>query len=104
MGFAGNGEGCPMTLVLCDVAGIGPLQPAVLYEKEAARYLRMDIHKFRMMVNDGIISCRAHAGGKRHTYLRDDLDAYLQALPLCNNPAPAKVPQPRQRKEDSHER
>lgn len=89
-----------MSLVLCELSGVGALQPAVLYEREAARYLRLDIHKFRHLVAVGLIPCRTHAGGKRRIYLRSELDLYLRALPLCNNSTPAEVPQPRQRKED----
>lgn len=77
-------------LRLCEVGEVRELQPAVLYEKDAARYLRLGIHEFRALVYQDKIPCRNHENGKRRIYLRVDLDNYLIALPRCKID-PAKI-------------
>ncbi|HEY2930885.1 MAG TPA: hypothetical protein VGK99_03995 [Acidobacteriota bacterium] len=59
------------------------IHPAVMYEKEAAKYVRLGIHQFLRLVNAEKIPCRNHEGGMRRIYLKADLDNYLQALPRC---------------------
>ncbi len=61
---------------------ITELTPAVLYEVAAAKYVKIDIADFRILVRQGVIPARTHFGRTRSIYLKEDLDAYLRKLPL----------------------
>ncbi len=61
---------------------ITELAPAVLYEVAAAKYVKIDIADFRILVRQGVIPARTHFGRTRNIYLKEDLDAYLRKLPL----------------------
>ncbi|HEY2932102.1 MAG TPA: helix-turn-helix domain-containing protein, partial [Acidobacteriota bacterium] len=58
-----------------------PLTPAVFYEREAALYIKLNIHAFRDLVRSDEIPCFTHVGRKRRIYLKADLDEYLRRLP-----------------------
>jgi excisionase family DNA binding protein len=58
-----------------------PLTPAVFYEREAALYIKLNIHAFRELVRSDEIPCYTHVGRKRRIYLKADLDEYLRRLP-----------------------
>ena len=53
------------------------VQPAALYEREAALYIHISIRGLRDLVAQGIIQPVTHHGGVRRIYLRSDLDQYL---------------------------
>ncbi len=62
------------------VKEIGDVQPAALYEREAARYLKLSVNELRTCVRTGRIPARRHAGRSRRIYLKSDLDNYLESL------------------------
>jgi hypothetical protein len=61
-----------------------PLTPAVMYEATAAKYVKMDLGKFRWLVKTGKIPARMHEGRTRWIYLKEDLDTYLRNLPIVD--------------------
>ena len=61
-----------------------PYPSAVLWEKAAAEYVKIDIGDFRLIVREGRIPARVHHGRSRWMFLREDLDAYLRNLPLID--------------------
>jgi hypothetical protein len=63
------------------VDGLAPLSPAAMYESVAAKYVKLAIHDFRRLVNEGIIPYRTHKGRCRRIYLKADLDGFLNTLP-----------------------
>jgi hypothetical protein len=69
-------------VLLPAVSGLSPLTPAVLYEVAAAKYVKIDIADFRLLVKQGVIPARTHAGRTRSIYLKEDLDHYLRHLPV----------------------
>ena len=76
-------------LVLLTAAkGLAPLTTAVLWETDAAKYVKLGIHEFRDLVDGGIIVYRLRPGHKHRIYLKSDLDAYLANLPIGGRIAP----------------
>lgn len=67
-------------LALLPIADGVTVPQAALYEKEAARYIKINIHGFRSLVNDGLIPYRTHIGMTRRIFLCSDLDRYLSKL------------------------
>jgi excisionase family DNA binding protein len=63
------------------VKELADVQPAAMYEKEAARYLKLSVNDLRRFANDGRIVARRHPGRSRRIYLKADLDRYLESLP-----------------------
>jgi excisionase family DNA binding protein len=63
------------------VKEIGEIQPAAMYEKDAARYLKLSVNELRRFANEGRIPARQHPGRSRRIYLKQDLDEYLTSLP-----------------------
>jgi hypothetical protein len=64
------------------VKSVERIQPAAMFEKEAARYCKIGLTDFRKLVNAGKIIARTHVGRTRRIFLRFDLDAYLDKLPI----------------------
>ena len=60
---------------------LSPVNPAVMYEVTAAKYVMLGIREFRRLVDEGAIIYRNHPGRKRRIYLKADLDDYLKRLP-----------------------
>ncbi len=58
------------------------LIPAAFREKDAAKYVRMNINDFRKAVKKGVIIHRIR--GAQRLYLKKDLDEYLEHLPVGN--------------------
>ncbi len=58
------------------------LIPAAFREKDAAKYVRMNINAFRKAVKSGVIIHRIR--GAQRLYLKKDLDEYLEHLPVGN--------------------
>ena len=58
------------------------LMPAAFREKDAAKYVRMNINDFRKAVKSGAILYRIR--GVQRLYLKKDLDEYLENLPIGN--------------------
>jgi hypothetical protein len=83
------------------VSRVTELTPAVLYEVAAAKYVKIDIADFRILVKQGVIPARTHFGRTRSIYLKEDLDTYLRNLPLklgeharmADGESPSKFPQ-----------
>jgi excisionase family DNA binding protein len=70
-----------MSLMLVNVIKeIGSIQPAAMYERDAAKYLKLSVNDLRKFVDDGRIVARRHPGRSRRLYLKMDLDDYLQSL------------------------
>jgi hypothetical protein len=68
-------------LALVEVAGVGPLQPIIMHEKAAARYIGMNRTDFREKVlKTGLVPFSYHAGGKTRIYFKEDLDLYAAGL------------------------
>ena len=68
-------------LVLVNVAeSIGTITPAAMYEREAARYIKLGVNELRNFVNTGRIPARKHPGRKVRIFLKIDLDSYLESL------------------------
>lgn len=67
--------------VISVIEDIKKVEPAAMYAKQAARYINIGINEFRIMVRNGIIPARKHAGRKHCIYLKSDLDEYLGSLP-----------------------
>ncbi len=68
--------------------------PAAFREKDAAKYVRMNINDFRKGVTSGVIPYRIR--GVQRLYLKRDLDEYLENLPIGNkdsriSPKPSKL-------------
>jgi excisionase family DNA binding protein len=59
---------------------ISEIQPVVLYEHEAAKYIKLSVNDLRQFVKDGRITARRHPGRTRRIYLTADLDRYLDGL------------------------
>lgn len=72
----------PNLMLVPAVDSLAGPAPAVLYEVAAAKYIKIDIADFRILVKRGVIPARSHFGRTRSIYLREDLDAYLRNLPL----------------------
>lgn len=68
-------------MVVSVVEEIKAIEPAAMYEKDAARYLKLSVNDLRKFVATGIIIARQHPGRTRRIYLKADLDNYLQSLP-----------------------
>jgi len=60
---------------------IHPITTAVLYAKEARKYLRISAGEFHRLVSEGILVRRVHVRGKRPFFLKHELDAYLESTP-----------------------
>ncbi len=58
------------------------LIPAAFREKDAAKYVRLNINTFRKAVKNGVIIHRIR--GAQRLYLKKDLDEYLEHLPVGN--------------------
>jgi len=56
------------------------LDPVLMKERAAARYLNICVPRFRELVKAGHIPARRHKGGLLKIYLREDLDLYARAL------------------------
>ncbi len=70
-----------MSLMLVNVVKeIGDIQPAAMYEKDAAKYLKLSVNDLRRFVAEGRIIARRHPGRSRRIYLKTDLDQYLESL------------------------
>lgn len=67
-------------LLVSVVEEISKLEPAAMYEREAARYLKLSVNDLRKFANEGRIVARFHPGRTRRIYLKLDLDQYLQSL------------------------
>ena len=67
-------------LLVSMVEEVGRIQPAAMYERDAAKYLKLSVNDLRHFVSDGTIKARRHPGRSRRIYLRSDLDCYLQTL------------------------
>ncbi len=59
---------------------IGEVQPAAMYEREAARYLKPSVNDLRIFAKTGLIVVRRHPNRSRRIYIKADLDRYLQSL------------------------
>jgi hypothetical protein len=74
-------EGLVSGLVLVSmVKEIGEIQPAAMYEHDAARYLKLSVNDLRIFVRVGTIVARRHPNRSRRIYLKSDLDRYLESL------------------------
>ena len=62
------------------VDDIAEVQPAAMYEREAARYLKLSVNDLRLFAKSGAIVARFHPGRTRRIYLKSDLDRYLESL------------------------
>ena len=62
------------------VKKVGEIQPAAMYEHDAAKYLKLSVNDLRKFVHEGRIIARKHPGRSRRIYLKSDLDEYLQSL------------------------
>jgi hypothetical protein len=90
----------PRLVLMPATSDLQPLTPAVLYEVAAAKYIKIDIADFRILVKQGVIPARTHFGRTRSIYLREDLDAYLRNLPprpaghakMVDGESPSKPP------------
>ena len=69
-----------MGLTLVSIPRLAELEPAALYEKEAARYCKLSLQSLRELASVGRIPARRHAGRTRRIYLKVDLDHYLESL------------------------
>jgi hypothetical protein len=69
------------------VKEIGDVQPAAMYEHDAARYLKLSVNDVRAFVRTGAIVARRHPNRSRRIYLRSDLDRYLESLKREEVPA-----------------
>lgn len=68
-------------LALVQVRGVAPLQPIIMHEKAAARYLGMNRTDFReKILKTGLMPFSYHAGGKTRIYFKEDLDLYAAGL------------------------
>ncbi len=63
------------------IKDVGEVQPAAMYEREAARYLKLSVNDLRRFATDGRVVARRHPGRSRRIYLKADLDRYLESLP-----------------------
>ena len=68
-------------LALVSLHEVKALQPAAMYEADAAKYLGISRPTFRDLLFSGAISYVEHAHGKTRVFLRSDLDEYLSSLP-----------------------
>lgn len=69
-------------LVLVPVARhLEQITTAVLYAKEARKYLRISSAAFHALIRNGALPQYHHIGGRRPFFLKHDLDAYLRTLP-----------------------
>ena len=69
-------------LTLIPIArAIHPVTTAVLYAKEARKYLRISAGEFHRLVSDGVLVRRVHIRGKRPFFLKHELDSYLESTP-----------------------
>ena len=62
------------------VQEIDRVQPAAMYERDAAKYLKLSVNDLRLFAKQGAIVARRHPGRSRRIYLRADLDRYLESL------------------------
>ena len=70
-----------MRRVLCIVPDdVREPGPGAFREREAAKYVRMNINDFRKAVKEGLIPFRIRS--IQRLYLKKDLDDYLEALPV----------------------
>ena len=70
-----------MSLVLVDMAkNISPITPAAMYERDAAKYIKLGVNELRNFVKTGLIAARKHPGRKIRIFLKADLDQYLESL------------------------
>ncbi len=65
--------------------GLDPLTTAVLYWKDARRYLKISSAGFCELVKAKVLRRYTHPGGKRPFFLKHELDAYLRRLPEYND-------------------
>lgn len=77
--------------ILVEDKKVRSLQPAVLKESNAIRYLCTNRSDFRKLVKAGHIPFFHHIGLKEKRFHRDDLDAYIleakkRTMPECENP------------------
>lgn len=63
------------------VKELAEIQPAAMYEREAAKYVKLSVNTLREFADSGRIVTRQHPGRSRRIYLKSDLDAYLESLP-----------------------
>ena len=56
------------------------IQPAVMREKDAIKYISSNRTDFRELVKSGAISYFHHLGKPGRIYFKEDLDAYLVSL------------------------
>jgi hypothetical protein len=77
------------------VRDLGPVQPAVMYTREAARYLKMSVHKLRELSRMGLIPHSYHINGRKPIFIKSDLDAYLAGLPRVKMAPRELQPNPR---------
>src|SRR3954447_8916711 len=67
---------------IVDVApDLGSASPPVLSAARAAELLQVNVEYLRRMVRDGRVPCHRFPGGRELRFLRDELLAWLAALP-----------------------
>jgi hypothetical protein len=59
---------------------IEEVQPAAMYEREAAHYLKLSVNDLRAFAKSGLVVARRHPNRSRCIYLKADLDRYLESL------------------------
>ena len=67
-------------LTLVSLPRVTELEPAALYEREAARYVKISLRSLRELSSAGRIPAYHHPGRVRKIYLKIDLDEYLRSL------------------------
>jgi hypothetical protein len=55
-------------------------EPLLVYERTAAKILKISISDFRELVNHSVIPYRLHGGRSKRLYFVDDLRAYIGQL------------------------
>lgn len=63
------------------VKELAEIRPAAMYEREAAKYVKLSVNTLRQFADSGRIVARQHPGRSRRIYLQSDLDSYLESLP-----------------------
>ncbi len=71
---------------------VDPITTAVLYYKEARKYLRISAGQFHRLVSDGTLVRRVHVGGKRPFFLKHELDDYLFGTPHYKMSTKREIP------------
>lgn len=69
-----------LMLVPQETAGKRGIPPALMRERDAAKYLCLGLPRFRELVKSGAITVRRHKDGRQCVYLREDLDQYARSL------------------------